>query len=126
VHNFGWAVPFGIVLFIVLVGALYLWTKGQATSAPPTDQFEEPRIASYESNELPISRSTSGQTAVAWVVIAVAVVLAVWAILMRTTVATPLGDVNNLGLLANRQNLLLAAGFFGVIGVLLLLIKRQD
>jgi putative OPT family oligopeptide transporter len=47
VHNFGWAVPIGLILFVVLVGALYLWTKSQASSAPPTEQFEEPREATF-------------------------------------------------------------------------------
>jgi hypothetical protein len=47
VHNFGWAVPFGLILFVVLVGGLYLWTKGQASTAPATEQFPEPREANY-------------------------------------------------------------------------------
>jgi putative OPT family oligopeptide transporter len=47
VENFAWAVPFGIILFVVLVGGLYLWTKQQASSAPPTEQFDEPSGAAY-------------------------------------------------------------------------------
>jgi hypothetical protein len=30
VHDFGWAVPLGIVVFVVAVLGLYAWTKGQA------------------------------------------------------------------------------------------------
>jgi hypothetical protein len=47
VKDFAWAVPLGLVLFAAAVAALYIWTKGQASGAPPTDQFEEPREATF-------------------------------------------------------------------------------
>jgi hypothetical protein len=47
VTDFALAVPLGLVLFAVLVGGLYLWTKQQASSAPPTPQFDEPREATF-------------------------------------------------------------------------------
>ena len=47
IKDFGWAVPIGLVLFAVLIAALYLWTRQQASSAPPTEQFAEPREATY-------------------------------------------------------------------------------
>ena len=47
VTDFAWAVPLGLVAFALLVAGLYLWTKGQASSAPPTDQFEEPSEATF-------------------------------------------------------------------------------
>jgi hypothetical protein len=47
VKDFAWAVPLGLVLFALLIAALYLWTRQQASSAPPTEQFEEPSGATY-------------------------------------------------------------------------------
>jgi putative OPT family oligopeptide transporter len=47
VHDFGWAVPLGLVVFAVLIAALYIWTKKQAETAPITPQFEEPREATF-------------------------------------------------------------------------------
>jgi len=47
VKDFAWAVPFGLVLFAIANAALYLWTKGQASGAPPTEQFDEPREATF-------------------------------------------------------------------------------
>jgi putative OPT family oligopeptide transporter len=47
VTEFGWAVPLGIVVFAIAIAGLYLWTKQQASSAPPTEQFEEPREATF-------------------------------------------------------------------------------
>jgi putative OPT family oligopeptide transporter len=45
--DFAWAVPLGLVIFAVLIAALYMWTKQQASSAPPTEQFPEPREATF-------------------------------------------------------------------------------
>ena len=47
VKDFGLAVPLGLVIFAVLVIGLYLWTRQQASSAPETEQFPEPREANY-------------------------------------------------------------------------------
>jgi len=47
VTDFAWAVALGLLVFVVLIAALYLWTKSQASGAPPTEQFEEPREATY-------------------------------------------------------------------------------
>ncbi len=45
VRDFGWAVPIGLAVFAVAIGALYAWTRQQAASAPATEQFDEPRIS---------------------------------------------------------------------------------
>jgi putative OPT family oligopeptide transporter len=47
VTNFGWAVPLGLVLFAAVIAALYIWTKQQAQGAPLTEQFQEPREATF-------------------------------------------------------------------------------
>jgi putative OPT family oligopeptide transporter len=47
VKGFGLAVPLGLIIFAVLVIGLYLWTRQQASSAPETEQFTEPREANY-------------------------------------------------------------------------------
>src|SRR4029078_8901662 len=49
VTDFGAAVPLGLVLFAVLVAGLYLWTRPQASSAPPTTPVEEAREATFRS-----------------------------------------------------------------------------
>jgi putative OPT family oligopeptide transporter len=47
VKDFAWAVPLGLIVFAVAIAALYLWTKQQASSAPDTEQFPEPREATF-------------------------------------------------------------------------------
>ena len=47
VKDFGLAVPLGLIVFAVLVGGLYAWTRKQASGAPQTEQFAEPREANY-------------------------------------------------------------------------------
>jgi putative OPT family oligopeptide transporter len=47
VHNLGLAVPLGLIVFAVLVAALYLWTRQRAATAPVTPQFGEPREATF-------------------------------------------------------------------------------
>jgi len=47
VKDFQWAGPLGLILFALLNAALYLWTKSQASGAPPTEQFDEPREATF-------------------------------------------------------------------------------
>jgi len=47
VKNFSLAVPLGLIGFAVAVAALYLWTRQQASNAPATEQFTEPREATY-------------------------------------------------------------------------------
>jgi PAT family beta-lactamase induction signal transducer AmpG len=59
------------------------------------------------------------QIVIGWLLVAVAAVLALWAMLMSTSA----GGVHNIGLLADRQDMLVGAGFFAVVGVLLLLLK---
>ena len=34
VSNFGWAIPFGLVVFAVSVLGLYAWTRNQAVEKP--------------------------------------------------------------------------------------------
>ena len=47
VKDFSLAVPLGLVTFAALVVGLYVWTRNQASGAPPTEQFEEPREATF-------------------------------------------------------------------------------
>jgi putative OPT family oligopeptide transporter len=47
VKDFAWAVPLGLVIFAAMVVGLYIWTRQQASSAPETEQFPEPREANF-------------------------------------------------------------------------------
>jgi putative OPT family oligopeptide transporter len=47
VKSFEWAVPLGLLIFAVVIAALYLWTKQQAATAPMTEQFAEPSEATF-------------------------------------------------------------------------------
>ncbi len=47
VKDFGLAVPLGLIVFALLVGGLYAWTRKQASGAPQTEQFDEPREATF-------------------------------------------------------------------------------
>jgi hypothetical protein len=47
VTDFSLAVPLGLAAFAAAIIALYLWTRQQASNAPSTEQFEEPREATF-------------------------------------------------------------------------------
>jgi hypothetical protein len=65
----------------------------------------------------------SGLPTFGWLLILVGTFAGIYAFFMSTTVPSSYGDysssVNNIGLIKDQQNLLVAAGFVGVIGAIL-------
>lgn len=73
-----------------------------------------------------IDLSFSKNAAQIGIVLTIVAGIGAWsAISMDTSVATEVGRVNNLGLMASQQNRILLFGFLGVIGVLLVIFAKR-
>jgi uncharacterized membrane protein YfcA len=66
-----------------------------------------------------------GMDTLGWLLIGLAAIGTIYAFMMPVTVSSPIGEVNNLGLLSDRQNYLIASGFVAVIGTILILARGR-